>query len=110
MKTLDGLGHQYTPEGQLHQTDAQMISTMGEQPLDHIAYKEWHKRKMAYIKRSLCRTDLSWFLRPNEFYKNDWAAFVSASKKKFSSERNAYYATVENQTLTKNSSFHVKRN
>ena len=33
-------------------------------------------------------------------YKQDWHAFVQASKKQFSSQKNAYYAQVEARNLT----------
>ena len=52
-KTFDGLDHQYTPEEYLHQIDAHLIYTTGEQPLDPVSYNQRHKRKMAYIQRSL---------------------------------------------------------
>ena len=101
VKPFDGLDHQYTPEEYLQQIDAHIIFTMGEQPIDPVAYNQWHKRKMAYIQCSLSGIALSWFLRLHESYKNDWSAFVSAFKKQFSSQKTAYYAQVEAQALTK---------
>ena len=42
VKTSDGLDHQGTPE-YLHQIDAHLILSMGEQPLDPSAYNQRHK-------------------------------------------------------------------
>ena len=68
---------------------------MGEQPLDPVAYNQWHKRKMAYIHCALSG------------YKNDWSAFVSSFKKQFSSQKTAYYAQVEAQASTRNETENV---
>ena len=38
VKPFDGLDHQYTPEEYLQQIDAHIIFTMGEQPIDPVAY------------------------------------------------------------------------
>ena len=83
VKPFDGLDHQYTPEEYLQQIDAHIIFTMGEQPIDPVAYNQWHKRKMAYIQCSLSGIALSWFLRLHESYKNDWSAFVLHLKNNF---------------------------
>ena len=56
---------------------------------------------MAFIQCSLTGTALSWYIRLNDTYKQDWSAFVQAFKKQFSSQRNAYYAQVEALTLVK---------
>ena len=69
VKPFDGLDHQYTPEEYLQQIDAHIFFTMGEQPIDPVAYNQWHKRKMAYIQCSLSGIALSWFLRLHESYK-----------------------------------------
>ena len=37
VKTFDELDQQYTPQEFLHQMDALMICTMGDQPFDHVA-------------------------------------------------------------------------
>ena len=55
---------------------------------------------MAFIQCSLTGTALSWYIRLNDTYKQDWHAFVQAFKK-FSSQKNAYYAQVEALTLPK---------
>ena len=56
---------------------------------------------MAFIQCSLTGTALSWYIRLNDSYKQYWHAFVQALKKQFSSEKNAYYAQVEANNLTK---------
>ena len=50
---------------------------------------------MAFIQCSLTGTALSWYIRLNDIYKQDWHAFVQAFKKQFSSQKNAFYAQVE---------------
>ena len=62
VKTFDGLDHQYTLEQIIRQIDAKLIFTMGKQTLDPVAYKQWHKRKKAYIQYSLSENAFSWFL------------------------------------------------
>ena len=47
------------------------------------------------------RYTLSWYIRLNDTYKQDWHAFVQAFKKQFSSQKNAYYAQVEALNLSK---------
>ena len=49
---------------------------------------------MAFIQCSLTGTALSWYIRLNETYKQDWHTFVQIFKKQFFSEKNAYYAEV----------------
>ena len=44
VKTFERLDYQYTHEEYLHQNDAHMILTMGKQPLDPVAYNQWHKK------------------------------------------------------------------
>ena len=56
---------------------------------------------MAFIQCSLTGTALSWYNRLNDFYKQDWHAFVQAFKKQFSSQKNVYYALVEALSLVK---------
>ena len=56
---------------------------------------------MVFIQCSLTGTALSWYIRLNDTYKQDWSAFVQAFKKQFSSQKNAYYAQVEALTLVK---------
>ena len=45
VKTFDGFDLQYTAEEYLHQNDVHMIFTMGEQPIDPVAYNPRHKQK-----------------------------------------------------------------
>ena len=56
---------------------------------------------MAFIQSSLTGTALSWYIRFNDTYKQDWNAFVQAFKRQFSSQKNAYYAEVEALSLIK---------
>ena len=56
---------------------------------------------MAFIQCSLTGTALSWYIRLNDNYKQDWHAFVQAFKKQFSSQKNAYYARVGALSLIK---------
>ena len=53
VKTFDGLDHQNAPDTYLHEIDPQTVLTMGATRIDPVAYNQWHKRKMAYIKCSL---------------------------------------------------------
>ena len=57
---------------------------------------------MAFRQCSLTGTALSWYIRLNDTYKQDWQAFVQAFKNLFSSQKNAYYAQVEALYLAKN--------
>ena len=82
VKTIGRLDHQYTPENNLHQFDAHMIYTTGEQTLHPVAYNQWHKQKVACIQGFLSGNALSWFLRFHESYKYHWSAFVSDFKNK----------------------------
>ena len=56
---------------------------------------------MAFIQCSLTDTALSWYIRLNDTYKQDWSTFVRAFQKQFSSQKNAYHAQVEALTLVK---------
>ena len=57
--------------------------------------KSWHARRIDFRQCSLTGTALSWYIRSNDTYKQDWNAFVQAFKKQSSSQKNAYYAQVE---------------
>ena len=57
---------------------------------------------MAFIQCSLTDTALSWYIRLNDTYKQDWHAFVQAFKKQVSYQKNAYYAQVEALDVSKN--------
>ena len=56
---------------------------------------------MAFIQCSLTCTALSWYIRLNDTYKQDWHAFVQAFEKQFSSQKKAYYAQFEALDLSK---------
>ena len=56
---------------------------------------------MAFIQCSLTSAALSWYVRLNDTYKQDWHAFAQAFKKQFSSQKKAYYAQVEALNLSK---------
>ena len=81
VKTVHGLDHVYTSEEYLHRVDAHMMFTMRKELLDLLAYSQWPKEKMESLQGSLSAIALSWFLRFNETYKNDWSAFVYAFEK-----------------------------
>ena len=95
IKPFDGLDHNYTPEEYLQHIEARVTFSLGLQPTLEHEYKFWHARRMAFIQCSLTGTALSWYIRLNDTYKQDWHAFVQAFKKQFSSQKNAYYAQVE---------------
>ena len=57
--------------------------------------------RLDFIQCSLTGTALSWYIRLNDTYKQDWHAFVQAFKKQFSSQKTAYYAQVEALNLSK---------
>ena len=100
IKPFDGLDHNYTPEEYLQHIEARVTFSLGLQPTLEHEYKFWHARRMAFIQCSLTGTALSWYIRLNDTYKQDWHAFVQAFKK-FSSQKNAYYAQVEALNLSK---------
>ena len=95
IKPFDGLDHKYTPEEYLEHIEAHVTISLGLQPSTSLEYKFWHARRMVFIQCSLNGTALSWYLRLNDTYKQDWSAFVQAFKKQFSSQNKAYCAQVE---------------
>ena len=95
IKPFDGLDHNYTPEEFLQHIEARVTFSLGLQPTLEHEYKFWHARRMAFIQCSLTGTALSWYIRLNDTYKHDWHAFVQAFKNQFSSQKNAYYAQVQ---------------
>ena len=101
VKPFDGLDQNYTPEKYLQQIEAHVTFSLGLQPTSEHQYKFWHARRMAFIQCSLTGTALSWYIRLNDTYEQDWHAFVQAFKKQFSSQKNAYYAQVEALNLSK---------
>ena len=50
---------------------------------------------------SLTGTALSWYIRLNDTYEQDWHAFVQAFKKQVASQKNAYYAQLGALNLAK---------
>ena len=101
IKPFDGLDHNYTPEEYLQHIEARVTFSLGLQPTSEHEYIFWHARRMAFIQCYLTGTALSWYIRLNDTYKQDWHAFVQAFKKQFSSQKNAYYAQVEALNLSK---------
>ena len=101
IKSFDGLDHNYTPEEYLQHIEARVTFSLGLKPTTVHEYKFWHARRMALIQCSLTGTALSWYIRLNDTYKQDWHAFVQAYKKQFSSQKNAYYAQIEAFSLVK---------
>ena len=101
INSSDGLDHKLRPEEYLQQIKARVIFSLGLQPTSEHEYKFWHARRMAFILCSLTGTALSWYIRLNDTYKQDWHAFVQAFKKQFSSQKNAYYDRVEALNLSK---------
>ena len=101
IKPFDGLDHNYTPEESLQHIEARVTFSLGLQPTTEHEYNFWHARRMAFIQCSLTGTALSWYIRLNDTYKQDWHAFVQAFKKQISSQKNAYYAQVGALNLSK---------
>ena len=62
MKPFDSLDHSYTPEENLQQVEARLTFTIGEDPQNnHIKYRSWQNRRMAYIQCSLVGTAVDWY-------------------------------------------------
>ena len=80
IKPFDGLDHNYTPEKYLQHIEARVTFSLGLQPTSEHEYKFWHARRMAFVQCSLTGTALSWYIRLNDTYKQDWHAFVQAYK------------------------------
>ena len=97
-----------SPEEYLHQIDAHMIFIMWEQPVDPLAYNQWHKQKVAYIQWSISGIALSKFLRLHGSYKSDWSSFVASFENQFFSLKSAYYAQNETQALRKKQADNVR--
>ena len=53
------------------------------QPTKIHEYKFWNARRLVFIQCSVTGTPLSWYVRLNDIYKQDWSAFVQAFKKQF---------------------------
>ena len=99
IKPFDGLDHKCTPEEYLQHIKACVTFSLGLQPSTSHEYILWRARRMAFLQCYLTGTALSWFIRLNDTYKQDWSAFVQAFKNHFSSQKNAYYAQVGAITL-----------
>ena len=99
IKPFDGLDHKYTPEEHLQHIEARVTFSLGLHPTTSHEYKTWHARRMAFIQSSLTGTALSWYIRLNDTYKQDWSAFVQAFKKQSFFQKNAYLVQVEALTL-----------
>ena len=100
-KPFDGLNHNFTTEEYFQHIEERVTFSLGLQPTSEHGYKFWHARRMAFIQCSLTGTALSWYIRLNDTYKQDWHAFVQAFRKQFSSQKNASYAQVEALNLSK---------
>ena len=101
IKPFDCLDHNYTPEEYLQHIKTRVTFSLGLQPTFDQEYRFRHARRMAFIQCPLTDTVLTWYIRLNDTYKQDWNAFVQAFKKQISSQKNAYYAQVEHSTLLK---------
>ena len=101
IKPFDSLDHYYTPEGYLYHIEARVTFSLGLRPKSDHEYKFWHARRMAFVHCSLTGTALSWYIRLNDTYNQDWYAFVQAFENQFPTHKNAYYAQVEAFNLTK---------
>ena len=101
IQPFDGLDHNYAPEEYLQHIKARVTFSLGLQPTSENEYKFWHARRMAFIQCSLTGTSLSWYIRLNDTYKQDWHSFLQVFQKQFSSQKNAYYAEVEALNLSK---------
>ena len=100
MKPFDGLEHSYTPEEYLQQVEARLTFAVCEEPQNnHIKFRSWHNRRMAFIKCSLIGTALDWYTYLHISYKQQWNSFVQLFKKQFSSQKTAHYAQVEAMSL-----------
>ena len=101
IKPFDGLDPYFTPEEYLQHIEARVTFSLGLQPTSEHEYKFWHARCMAFIQCASTGTALSWYIRLNDTYKQNWHAFVQAFKKQFSSQKNTSYAQVEALNLSK---------
>ena len=84
IEPFDGLDTSYAPEEYLQHTEARVTFSLA----DH-ENKFWHVRRVAFIQCSLTGTALSWYIRLNDTYNQDWPAFVQALKKQFSSQKHS---------------------
>ena len=57
-----------------------MLHFLWDLPTSETEYKVWHARRMAFIQCSLTGNALSWYIRLNDTYEQDWHAFVQAQK------------------------------
>ena len=101
IKPFDGLDYKYTSEEYSQHIEARVTFSLGLQTSTSHEYQIWHARRMAFIQCTFTGTALSWYIRLNDTYKQDWSAFLQVFKKHFSSQKNAYYAQSEALTLVK---------
>ena len=73
----------------LQQIDVHKTVTMGEQPIDPVAYNQCHTGKMAKMQYFLSRNVFRWFLKLHEIYNNGWSVFGSAFIEQFGSQKSA---------------------
>ena len=84
IKSFDGLDHKYTPDEFLQHIEPRVTFFFsGLPPTTSHEFKLWHAQRMAFIQCSLTGTALSWYIRSNDTYKQDWSAFVHAFEKQF---------------------------
>ena len=101
IKPFDGLDHNYTPEENLQLIEARVTFSLGLQPSATHEYKFWHARRMAFIQCCLTGTALSWYIRLNDTYKQDWHAFVQAFKKQFAHRKTLVMLNLKPSILQK---------
>ena len=77
-----------------------MIFPMEEQPMDHVAHNQWHKRHLAKQYSGLYLESLLENFQLQELCKEDWSDFVFSFKKNFL-HRTLTAMHVEGETVTK---------
>ena len=101
IKPFDGLDHNYTPEEYLQHIEARVTFSLGLQPTSDHEYKFWHAQRVAFIQCSLTGTALSWYIRLNDTYKQDWHAFVQAFKSNSHHRKSLTMIKLNHSTLPK---------
>ena len=112
IKRFDGLDQNDTPEEYLQHIEARFTFSLGLQPTSENQYKFWHARRMVFIQCSLTGTALSWYIRLNDTYKQDYIRYktleVTPSQNPFQVIVNpvkristgTYFRTVHPQNIT----------
>ena len=100
MKTFDGLEHHHTSGGNLHQIEAHLIFTWGEEPLDTVAFNQWHKKLHVYcaLYLGLLEAGICDFMEVTKMI----VLLLRLLQRGFSSQGTENYAQVEAQASTKN--------